>query len=402
MAKATTAQILTTIKEWVLGKLSEVWALIPSQASAQNQLADKAFVNSSIATATATFRGTYNLVSDLSLTTSATQQQIAAALATKMAALSITPDTNDYAFVQVPAADATPTVIARVDRYKFNGTAWAYEYSLNNSGFTAAQWAAINSGITADTWATTPEAVPDSESQEEFIDVYQSALQQLYQGITDAQNAKADYVGDDNYVYRWNATAGQYQRTNLYVKGDPGVTDYTQLENKPTKLSQFQDDLGTHPDHTHQQYAEKSEMAVTPGTGANADKTTIQLKNGMTATVLVSHQSQASLVDSGSYNSTTKKIELKHGSTVFSEIDATAFIKDGMVSDVAITDGNLVITFNTDAGKQPISIPLTDIFNPANYYDKTAIDSQMAQKANTSDLSNCETVVVPEGGTWPF
>jgi hypothetical protein len=370
MAKATTTQILTTIKEWVLGKLSDVWALIPSQASSSNQLADKAFVNSSIATATATFRGTYNLVSDLSLTTSATQQQIAAALATKMAALSITPDTNDYAFVQIPAADATPTVIARVDRYKFNGTAWAYEYSLNNSGFTAAQWAAINSGITAETWADTPEAVPDSESQEEFLDVYQSALQQLYQGITDAQNAKADYVGDDNYVYRWNAVAGQYQRTNLYVKGDPGVTDYTQLENKPTKLSQFQDDLGSSPVHTHNQYAQASALA--------------------------------SLVDSGSYNSTTKKIELKHGSTVLSEIDATAFIKDGMVSDVAITGGNLVITFNTDSGKQPISIPLTDIFNPANYYDKTSIDSQMAQKANTSDLPDCDTVVVPEGGTWPF
>ena len=398
----TTTEMLTGIKNWVLGKLQDIWALIPSQASSSNQLADKAFVNSSIATATATFLGTYNLVSDLSLTTSATQQQIAAALATKMAALSITPDANDYTFVQIPAADATPTVIARVDRYKFNGSEWVYEYSLNNSGFTAAQWAAINSGITAETWADTPEAVVDSESQQEFIDVYQSALQQLYQGITDAQNAKADYVGDDNYVYRWNATVGQYQRTNLYVKGDPGTTDYNQLQNKPSKLSHFQDDLGTNPEHSHNQYGLKSEMSVTPGTGANADKTTIQLKNGMTATVLVSHQSQASLVDNGSYNSTTKKIELKHGSTVLSEIDATVFIKDGMVSDVAITSGNLVITFNTDAGKQPISIPLTDIFNPANYYDKTATDQLLAAKANTTDLPDCDTVVVPEGGTWPF
>jgi hypothetical protein len=105
-------------------------------------------VNSSIATATATFRGTYNLVSDLSLTTSATQQQIAAALATKMTALSITPDNQDYAFVQIPTADATPTEIARIDRYKFNGSSWGFEYSLNNSGFTAAQWAAINSNLT--------------------------------------------------------------------------------------------------------------------------------------------------------------------------------------------------------------------------------------------------------------
>lgn len=150
MAKMTTTQMLTGIRDWVLGKLSNITSLIPSQASAQNQLADKAFVNSSIATATATFRGTYNLVSDLSLTTSATQQQIAAALSTKMVALSIVADNNDYAYVQIPTADATPTEIAKIEKYKYNGLAWAFEYELNNSGFTAEQWAAINSNITSD------------------------------------------------------------------------------------------------------------------------------------------------------------------------------------------------------------------------------------------------------------
>ena len=132
-----------------LAAIDGIEAVIPEQASASNKLADKNFVNSSIATATATYRGSYNLVSDLSLTVSATQQQIVDALATKMAALSITPDNNDYCFVQIPTADATPTEIARIDRYKYNGTAWAYEYSLNNSSFTAAQWAALNSGITS-------------------------------------------------------------------------------------------------------------------------------------------------------------------------------------------------------------------------------------------------------------
>lgn len=300
MGLMTTAQMLTGIKNWVLGKLADINALIPSQASTMNQLADKAFVNSSIASAAATFRGTYNLVTDLGLTTEATYAQIAAALATMMTAQSIDPDPNDYCFVQVPDDETQPTAIAVVDRYKYNGSSWAYEYSLNNSGFTAAQWAAINSGITAEAWATTPEAVPDGESQEEFIDVYQNALAQLYQGITDAQNAKADYVGDDNYVYRWNATEGQYEQTNLYVKGDPGTTDYNQLQNKPTSLSQFADDLGSNPVHDH-----------------------------------------ASMFNNGLYNSTSKKIELKHGSEVLAEID-------------------------------------------------------------TLDISNCETVVVGSGGQWPF
>jgi hypothetical protein len=125
--------------------LEAVTDLIPEAASSSNQLADKAFVNSSISTATATFRGTYNLVSDLLLTVSATQSQIATALGTAIS----TADNNDYAFVQIPTADATPTEIARVERYKYNGSAWAFEYALNNSGFTAAQWAALNSGITS-------------------------------------------------------------------------------------------------------------------------------------------------------------------------------------------------------------------------------------------------------------
>ena len=233
MAKMTTTQMLEGIKNWVLGKIGAITALIPSQASAQNQLADKNFVNSSIATATATFRGTYNLVSDLGLTTQATRVQITSALTTKMATLGITPDANDYAFVQIPDEDETSTVIESVDRYKYSSGAWGYEYSLNNSGFTAAQWAAINSGITAESWEVTPEFVEEDPADTELIDQYTQILQQLYQGITDAQNAKADYVGEDNYVYRWNAVAGEYQRTALYVKGDPGTTDYNQLENKP-------------------------------------------------------------------------------------------------------------------------------------------------------------------------
>jgi lysophospholipase L1-like esterase len=140
--------MLTGIKNWVLGKIANITALIPLQASTSNQLADKAFVSSSVATATATFRGTYNVVTDLSLAYNATHSQIESALATKMTVLSITPDNNDYAFVQIPTADATPTEIARIEKYKYNGSAWAFEYELNNSGFTAAQWAAINSGAT--------------------------------------------------------------------------------------------------------------------------------------------------------------------------------------------------------------------------------------------------------------
>lgn len=134
------------VKTYVDNATGAINDKIPTQASSENQLADKDFVNSSIATATATHRGTYNLVSDLELTVSATQQQIATALAGEVQ----TADNNDYVFVQIPTADDRPTEIARIDRYKHNGTAWGFEFTLNNSGFTSPQWAAINSAITGD------------------------------------------------------------------------------------------------------------------------------------------------------------------------------------------------------------------------------------------------------------
>ena len=106
--------------------IAAINAKIPAQASATNQLADKSFVNSSIATNTAYFVGTFDSVDALN-------------------AYSGTKTNNDYAFVQ--SKDSAGNTI--FSRYKWNGTAWLYEYELNNSSFTASQWAAINSGATS-------------------------------------------------------------------------------------------------------------------------------------------------------------------------------------------------------------------------------------------------------------
>ena len=96
--------------------------MIPDNASENNKLATQ----EDVATSSATYRGSYNLVSDLSLTTAATEADVAAALAT----IVTTADNNDYANVQIPSSDLTPTEIVRTDRYKFDGTDWEFEYTV--------------------------------------------------------------------------------------------------------------------------------------------------------------------------------------------------------------------------------------------------------------------------------
>lgn len=59
-------------------------------------------------------------------------------------------------------------------------------------------------------------------------------------------------------------------------------------------------------------------------------------------------------------------------------VDVTPFIKDGMVEDVEISEGNLVIHFNTDSEIKDIYIPLTEIFDPNQYYTKTESDAKYA------------------------
>ena len=124
---------------------------------------------------------------------------------------------------------------------------------------------------------------------------------------------------------------------------------------------------------------------------ANIDKLKL---NGVDYTIVdstVATQIQsgtANFFDGAVYDSNTKRINFYHGSTsdsanIKAYIDATAFVKDGMVDNVEISNGYLVITFNTDAGKQAINIAISDIFDATNYYTKTEVDTALAGKQAT-------------------
>ena len=84
------------------------------------------------------------------------------------------------------------------------------------------------------------------------------------------------------------------------------------------------------------------------------------------------------------YDSSGKTIYLKGiDGTVISRVDATEFIKDGMLDKAEIVTGatgsKLVFTFNTDAGKDNVEVPITDFINGTELgVIKTNLESHIA------------------------
>jgi len=99
--------------------------------------------------------------------------------------------------------------------------------------------------------------------------------------------------------------------------------------------------------------------------------------------------------DAVKYDTNTKYMKFYHGGTGGTEVfsfDASPFLIDGMVQNVEIKDVTisgesvtcLVISFNTDAGKQDINIPISEIFDASNYYTKDEVDAELSAKTDNS------------------
>ncbi len=135
------------LKEDVANKKQSIDPTSTTEFGSSKAVAD--FVNSSVATNTANFLGSFSL-SDLSLTYPATDVQIAAALNSHTWPSGVTPTNNDYVYVEIQNPQTTG-VDDKVERFKFSELleSWGYEYTLNNSSFTAAEMATLESGVTA-------------------------------------------------------------------------------------------------------------------------------------------------------------------------------------------------------------------------------------------------------------
>lgn len=230
----------------IASSVSGIEAKIPSQASSSNQLADKNFVNSSIATNTANFIGTFNSVAELE-------------------AYSGPVTNNDYAYVI--RTDAAGNTL--YDRYKYTEAttpaSWGYEYTLNNSSFTADQWAAINSHATA-------ASISQISTNQQNISGIQTTIgsfgdivtHNVNEFATASQGAKADTAvqpGDLATV----ATTGDYEDLiNKPVIPTPGIPQY---ETMPTAGASNLGEIAQYSGVTIPEVEESATITQTVGSG---------------------------------------------------------------------------------------------------------------------------------------
>ena len=124
--------------------ITNIEALIPAQATVENILADRDFVNSSINSVTA-----FYITSDTEGSPFATKAALDNAAVYYYAGTARVPTANDYCVVLEDETHENKTV-----RYVYQSTeagegTWAFQYIVNDTSFTSDQLAAINSGITA-------------------------------------------------------------------------------------------------------------------------------------------------------------------------------------------------------------------------------------------------------------
>lgn len=119
--------------------VSAVTQLIPSEATTANKLADKNYVNSSVENVAA-----YYITKNAGGDPFATKAELTAATTFYSGGSVRVPTRNDYTIV---LADESKTITATQEdpttRYIYNN-GWEFQYIVNNSGLTAAQWATVN------------------------------------------------------------------------------------------------------------------------------------------------------------------------------------------------------------------------------------------------------------------
>ena len=215
--------------------------IIPNTASETNVLADKNFVNSTVGTNTANY--IYK--------TESGGEKVPFSSVAELEAYAGTVTNNDYAFVTGIDENGN----AYYDRYKADVNdgvvTWAKEYRLNNSSFTAEQWAAIQSGITAEKvaqfeGAVSPVNVVQSGNMSAVTSnaVYEAFLENTSHNIPRlVPKDITAYITDGTFWKRLAGTDGYALFEDIYVgdyfKMSRAISAYERTGQNQTTGSQY-------------------------------------------------------------------------------------------------------------------------------------------------------------------
>ena len=165
------------------GEIDDINDVIPNQATAQNQLADKNFVNATIATNSANFRGNWATWADVPTQANLYPEDYTG---------SRTPTNNDYMVV----SDASGYNVDNQGAWRFifvgdwatvGKSGWQPQYQIGTA-FTQEQQAAIDSGIT-------------STMVDNYVDPTSTAQTAYNTRITALETDKLDKVYQANKIY---------------------------------------------------------------------------------------------------------------------------------------------------------------------------------------------------------
>jgi hypothetical protein len=212
----------TTLKGNVTTNTADIATInskIPAQATAENQVADKDFVNSTLNSLSADFI-TYNAAGDPFPTYAA----LTSATVFYNDGNEITPAKSDYCVILADENHDNAQC-----RYVNSGSQWNFQYKVNDTPFTAAQNAAINSGITES--AVAQIGVDASSTQKGVAKLYNATG-------TNTDGSMTQAAIDDSFVKTSDQSKIKVGYTvGLHAKGHIGCDLYADKPNSTTNLA---------------------------------------------------------------------------------------------------------------------------------------------------------------------
>ena len=222
--------------------ISAINGKIPSAATAQNQLADKAFVNSTINSLAAFFRGTFANQNDLLSVQWQTSDPTAPNYVSN----------NDYAYVQeIVAGSAIGTWdpadhLGEAWRFLYvMGEGWQPQFMVNETPFTQAQLDAINSGITSNLVTQIGTNTTAISGKQDIIDASHKLPASNVSGLSGVatSGSYSDLSNTpDLSIYAQSSSLATVATSGSYNDLDnkptiPDATSVTQVQSTGTKIA---------------------------------------------------------------------------------------------------------------------------------------------------------------------